>query len=56
MRVPAGPPIDPGRQDVRYTGIAMVFNPTARPRSKRENICVDTVRLVAPTNAAKMVR
>lgn len=38
LSVPAGPPIDPGRHDVKYTGITIVLSPTARPNSNRENI------------------
>jgi hypothetical protein len=56
LSVPAGPPIDPGKHDVRYTGITIVLSPTTTPRSIRESICVETERLSAPTKEAKMVR
>ena len=56
MSVPAGPPIDPGRHEVRYTGMVIVFSPTTNPSKILDKICVDTLKLVAPKKAAKMVR
>ena len=55
LRVPAGPPIDPGRQEVRYVGMIMVFKPTTTPSKRRESSCVETERLSAPMKAARMV-
>ncbi len=55
LRVPAGPPIDPGKHEVKYTGIMMVFKPTTKPRRSLDKIWAEIDRLKAPSNDAKIV-
>jgi hypothetical protein len=55
LRVPAGPPIEPGNTDVRYVGIKIVFIPVTIPNRIREKTWVPTERLSTPIKAARIV-
>ena len=56
LRVPAGPPIAPGRTEVKYVGTKIVFMPATRPKTTLEKAWVPTERLRTPTKAAIIVR
>lgn len=55
LSVPAGPPIDPGRQEVKYTGITIVLSPTARPSNSLDTSWLEIDKLNAPTTDPMIV-
>ena len=56
LRVPAGPPIDPGNTEVRYVGIIIVFMPTTIPNMILEKTWIPKFKLKIPINAAAIVK
>jgi len=52
---PAGPPIEPGRHEVKYVGMTTVFNPTIKPSTNLYKICTVNPKLQAPTTDIKIV-
>jgi hypothetical protein len=56
LSVPAGPPIEPGKQEVKYTGITMVFSPTAKPSSSLDSTWLEIDKLNAPISDPIIVK